>query len=59
MPSLISEIEKGWDEPDNWLLQNYSKIMTFLIERNLLLEKHTEILHKFFDVKPSKYKFQK
>jgi hypothetical protein len=51
VPALIAEIELGWSDPNDWILQNFSKIMTFLMERNLLLEKHTDILHNFFDVK--------
>ncbi len=50
VPALIREVDRGWNDSDPWLLDNFSRIVAFLQDRTLMLDKHVESLHKFFDV---------
>lgn len=49
VPLLIKEIEQNTEESE-WLLNNFSAIVKFLIERNLFEESHVPTMFKFFEV---------
>lgn len=50
VPLIMQEFEEGWEDADNWLLQNCGMVIKFLLERALLHSDYISIIHVFFDV---------
>ncbi len=51
-PVLVREIKQGWVVSDNWILQNFSQVLTFLSDRELMDGTYAEPIYKFYDVSP-------
>ena len=50
VPAIIKELRNGWNTGDNWILCNYSQVINFLVERDLIDDSYVDALYKFFDV---------
>ena len=50
VPPLLKELRSGWNNGDNWLLQNYEKVLNFLTNRKFLQASQMDVIYKFYDV---------
>ena len=50
IPLLLREMSRSSAEPGGWVLDHFTHIVTFILERKLLDEASTEVLRQYFQV---------